>query len=157
MLTLTIPGVGERRFTHLLLDVNGTVACDGTLLDGVGERLEQLRAVLAIELLSADTFGRLDTVARQLRVPGHRLVPGVPEATSKRLRVEALGAERVIAIGNGANDAEMLRAAILGIAVLGPEGLASAALAAADIVTLSIHDALDLLRYPQRLVATLRA
>lgn len=156
MLVLAIPGAGEWQLTHLLLDVNGTLARDGALLDGVAERLTRLRAQLAIELLSADTHGTLDTLARQLGVPGYRLPPGAPEAASKRARVEALGARRVVAIGNGANDVEMLRAAAVGIAVLGPEGLASAALAAADVVTLSIGDALDLLLVPRRLVATLR-
>ena len=62
----------------------------------------------------------------------------------------------VVAIGNGANDVSMLRAAALGIVVVGPEGLATEAIAAATIVTLSIADALDLLLNPKRLVATLR-
>jgi soluble P-type ATPase len=50
----------------------------------------------------------------------------------------------------------MLQAAALGIAVLGPEGLAAEAWQAADVVMASIHDALDLLLHPRRLVATLR-
>jgi len=62
----------------------------------------------------------------------------------------------VVAIGNGANDAAMLQEAALGIAVLGPEGLAAEALLAADVVVASIEDALDLLLRPHRLVATLR-
>ena len=69
--------------------------------------------------------------------------------------VERLGAERVVAVGNGANDAGMLQAAALGIAVLGPEGLAGEAWQAADVVA-GIHQALDLLLHPRRLVATLR-
>ena len=50
----------------------------------------------------------------------------------------------------------MLQEAALGIAVLGPEGLAAEALLAADVVVASIEDALDLLLRPHRLVATLR-
>ncbi|HZY44758.1 MAG TPA: HAD hydrolase family protein, partial [Anaerolineae bacterium] len=61
-----------------------------------------------------------------------------------------------VAIGNGANDVEMLKAAAIGIAVLGREGTASEAIAAADIVTLNVIDAIDLLLNPKRLVATLR-
>jgi P-type E1-E2 ATPase len=75
---------------------------------------------------------------------------------AKAALVRALGSETVVAIGNGNNDAAMIRAAGLGIAVLGPEGLATQALAAADVVCGSITDALDLLRYPDRLRATLR-
>ncbi|MBV9327442.1 MAG: hypothetical protein JO020_15490 [Chloroflexi bacterium] len=50
----------------------------------------------------------------------------------------------------------MLREAALGIAIVGPEGLAAGALAAADVVVPSISDALGLLRNPKRLIATLR-
>lgn len=62
----------------------------------------------------------------------------------------------VAAVGNGANDAAMLREAALGIAVLGPEGLAAEALLAADVLVRDVRDALDLLLQPERLVATWR-
>jgi hypothetical protein len=44
--------------------------------------------------------------------------------------VEWLGAEKCAAVGNGRNDAEMLTASALGIAVIGPEGAHAAAVAA---------------------------
>jgi hypothetical protein len=50
----------------------------------------------------------------------------------------------------------MLERAALGIAVLGPEGLALSCLQAADVVVPDILAALDLLLFPRRLVATLR-
>ena len=62
----------------------------------------------------------------------------------------------MVAIGTGANEADMLREAALGIAVVGPEGLAGGALAAADVVVASIDDALGLLVNSNRLSATLR-
>jgi hypothetical protein len=46
------------------------------------------------------------------------------------------------------NDAPALREAALGIAVLGPEGTATATLAAADIVCRSVLNALDMLSTP---------
>jgi len=49
-----------------------------------------------------------------------------------------------------------LRAAALGIAILGPEGLATTALTNADILCRNILDALDLLLKTNRLRATLR-
>ena len=70
--------------------------------------------------------------------------------------MRGLGAETVIAVGQGANDAGMLKAAAIGIAVLSEEGLAASALLAADLVLPTIHDALNLLEFPTRLVATLR-
>nr|MBN1229125.1 ATPase P [Anaerolineae bacterium] len=62
----------------------------------------------------------------------------------------------VVVIGNGGNDAGMLRVAAISIAVLDREGLNTESLQAADIVVTSALDALDLLLKPKRLVATLR-
>jgi soluble P-type ATPase len=70
--------------------------------------------------------------------------------------VAALSPERVVAVGNGANDAPMLKHAALGIAVLGPEGLSRDAADAAGVLCPSIAAALDLLLNPRRLEATLR-
>jgi soluble P-type ATPase len=50
----------------------------------------------------------------------------------------------------------MLREAALGVAVIGPEGAATSALRAADVICHSILDALDLLLDEQALASTLR-
>jgi P-type E1-E2 ATPase len=150
-----IPGRAPLELRHLALDLNGTVALDGELLPGVTERVALLRDQLTITLLSADTRGQGAATAAQLGVQLHRLAPG-QEATQKGDFVRRLGAAHTVTVGNGANDAEMLAAAGLGVAVLGGEGLASAALQAADVVVPDITAALDLLLHPQRLVATLR-
>ena len=70
--------------------------------------------------------------------------------------MERLGADQCCAVGNGLNDAPMLRAARLGIAIVGPEGAGSAALAAAEVVCASIIAALELLLDPVTLASTLR-
>jgi soluble P-type ATPase len=70
--------------------------------------------------------------------------------------LESLGAARSAVIGNGANDADVLAAAALGIAIIGPEGASALALSAADLVCHSITAALDLLADPRALTATLR-
>ena len=67
-----------------------------------------------------------------------------------------LGAGQVIALGQGASGVDMLREVALGICVLGPEGTAVEALMAADVVAPGVLDALELLRQPLRLAATLR-
>lgn len=156
MIEIDIPGSGRLVLAYLVLDVNGTLAVDGTLLPGVLERVERLRAQLQVELLTADTHGRQAELDRQLGFAAHRLQPGLPEAAQKAAFVRSLGAEQTAAIGNGANDTEMLRVAALGIAVLEGEGTSVDALMAADIAVRSITDALDLLLQPRRLVATLR-
>jgi P-type E1-E2 ATPase len=155
MLELEIPGFGNLRLHHLVLDVNGTIALDGAVLPGLDARLARLKQVVSVHLLSADTRGTAARTAAGLGISLLCLEAG-PEAEAKARAVADLGAEGVVAVGNGANDADMLAAARLGIAVLGDEGLGAAALRSADVVVGSIQDALDLLLHPPRLVATLR-
>ena len=153
---LDIPGRGELRLEHLVLDVNGTLTQDGVLLPGVAARITELRQRLQVHLLSADTFGQLDAIAAELGVMAQRLRRGEPEAPQKAQFIQMLDVQRTVAIGNGANDADMLRDAALGIAVLGPEGLAVPALEAADVLVGTIEFGLELLAQPMRLIATLR-
>ncbi len=152
MIELSIPGRGGYGLAHLALDLNGTLAFDGELIDGVAERLNALRPHLALHLLTADTFGLVAEIEAELQLSAVR----VRSSGDKLAFVERMGPETVVAVGNGANDAGMLAAAALGIAVLGPEGLACQALQAADLVAPDVLAALDLLLHPKRLIATLR-
>lgn len=159
MIELSIPGRGIVRLDHLVCDVNGTLAVDGKLIGGTARALGTLRDRLAIHLVTADTYGRQAQIDEALNLKATRLAPGAEpagEATQKAAFIEQLGAERVVAIGQGANDALMLRAAQIGICVLSPEGSAVETLLAADLVTPDILTALELLENPLRLVATLR-
>jgi len=155
MLELNVPSRGPLRLEFLVLDLNGTIALDGELLPGVRERIEKLRPMVAPWLLSADTQGTLSELAASMGLQWKRLESG-DEARQKLAFVEELGAERVVAFGNGANDAMMLRKAALGIAVMGTEGMATECLMASDLVAPGIESALDLLLFPRRLLATLR-
>jgi len=155
MIELTIPGRGTIHLHHLVSDVNGTLAADGRLIEGVAGHLLALRDRLELHLLTADTHGRQAEIDRQLGLRAVR-VPGGGEAAAKAAYVRQLGSERVVALGNGANDAAMLYQAAIGIAVLGPEGLAADAAMAADLIAPGILEALALLERPLRLVAGLR-
>lgn len=155
MIEVAIPGRGTFVYDHLVLDFNGTLACDGVLLTGVAGRLRSLSAVLVLHVVTADTFG---TASGELAgVPLNPTVLGPEEqAEAKAALVERLGARRTVAIGNGANDAAMLKIASLGIVVDGSEGCARETLLAADVVVPDLRAALDLLLKPERLIATLR-
>lgn len=155
MLSILIPGFADMTLSHLVLDVNGTLTLDGTLLPGVEGRLEALRQQLKVHLLTADTRGTVEAIASQLRLDWHRVASG-REAQQKSAYVRRLGRQQVVAIGNGNNDALMLSEASLGIAIVGTEGCATRAFNAADMVVANIVDALDLLLQPVRLVSTLR-
>lgn len=157
--TITIPGRGTFHLAHAVLDVNGTVASGGRLINGVRERLVSLReAGWQVHWITADTRGRQAALDEEMGWPAARVQARKPggEASQKAAFVHRLGAEHVVAIGNGSNDMAMLREAAVGIAVLGPEGLAVDALLSADAVVPNIHAALDLLEDPSRLLATLR-
>ncbi|MBP1693387.1 MAG: hypothetical protein H6Q37_1270 [Chloroflexi bacterium] len=91
----------------------------------------------------------------QLGLQATRIPPG-NEAEQKAEFVRRLGADRVMAIGQGANDAGMLKQAALGICVQSTEGVAVETLLAADIFVPDIFAALQLLEKPLRIVATLR-
>jgi P-type E1-E2 ATPase len=155
MIELNIPGRGILQIQHLVCDVNGTLALDGKLLDGMVWALNGLRDRLSLHLLTADTHGRQEVIDQQLGLQAVRIQPG-DEGRQKAEYVQALGAQWVAAIGQGANDAEMLKAAALGICVLSKEGTAVECLMAADLVVPGIFEALDLLDKPLRIVASLR-
>ncbi len=156
MITIDIPGHGPLRLSDLVLDYNGTIALDGKLMGGVRERLQALSGSLAVHVLTADTFGsareELCGVSCRLSV-----IPRENQAHAKLEYVRQLECEGCVCIGNGRNDALMLKEAALGIAVIQAEGASVEAVMAADVVTPRILDALDLLIHPLRLTATLRS
>ena len=155
MIELDIPGFGRLTLHHLVLDYNGTLALDGRIQPGVLSRLTQLGATLNTHILTADTFGTVRSTFGTGDQTVHILEPG-DQRTAKADFVRALGPQSYTCMGNGNNDAEMLREAGLAVAVLQPEGVAMATLNAAHIVVPGIEAGLDLLLHPSRLKATLR-
>ena len=120
MLRIDVPGYREFALEHLVLDVNGTIAFDGRPLDCVAEALSGLDGVLAPIIVTADTHGTADTLGQALGVRLHVISSG-DETEQKAVFVRELGADSVVAVGNGANDVAMLAAAALGICVIGAE------------------------------------
>ena len=155
MIELNIPGRGMIQLKHLVCDVNGTLVIDGKLIDGLVRALTDLRDRLNIHLLTADAHGRQDIIDGQLGIQAVR-VPHGDERQQKADYVQQLNADRVVAIGQGANDAAMLKSAAIGICLLSPEGAAVETLVSADLVVSDIFTALELLQKPLRIVTTLR-
>ena len=155
MIKIPIPGIPTIEIEHLVLDFNGTLAFDGKILSGVKEILHDLSQNLQIHVITADTFGKaaeeltgVECMLKILETDNH--------TAEKAAYVEKLGSPYTVAVGNGRNDADMLKTAAVGIAVMQAEGLSGIAMQNADIVTATIIDALNLLRNPMRMVATLR-
>lgn len=155
MIRINIPGFGQADIEHVVFDYNGTIARDGKLIKGVKEGIEQYSNRLKFHVVTADTFGfvkkELQNVTAALTV-----IPKTDQAQSKLDYVRKLGASRTICAGNGSNDRMMLKAARIGIAVLGQEGLSTASLTAADLMIKDILDIFDFFQTPERLIAGLR-
>jgi soluble P-type ATPase len=155
MIKIEIPGFKIFQFEHMVLDVNGTIAKDGRLIAGVAGFFKALQPKLTIHLVTADTHGKQEIIDRTLGLRATR-IPVRQQALAKLRYIEKLGASKVVAVGNGANDRAMLDKAGLGICIIGPEGAAVATLMKADVVVQDIRAALEMLIYPKRLIATLR-
>jgi soluble P-type ATPase len=156
MLEIDIPGFRRLRLEHLVLDYNGTLACDGELLDGVKERLDALAGTLQVHILTADTFGKAR--AQLVGIPCELSIFPVEDQDRRKLEyIQRLGPATTVCVGNGRNDRLMLQEAGLSIAVVQVEGAAMQAALAADVLAPNILAALDLLMQPLRLVATLRS
>ena len=136
----------------LLLDANGTLTIDGILIDGVKERITELKKHFEIIMLTGDRLGTAGALADKLEIKWEL----ASTAAEKQLVAERMGSNRCASIGNGAIDAKLLGTCALGIAVIQEEGLSPKALNSADILTLNIIDALDLLINPNRIGTTLR-
>ena len=155
MIEVDIPGNKNLQLEHLVLDYNGTIAVDGRLLPGVKKSLEALAPKLAIHVLTADTFGTVCSALEEIPCK-LAIIPKGDQDVSKLEYLQNLGRNQTVCIGNGLNDHRMLKAAVLGIAVILDEGAAAQSLMAADIVCTNIVSALELLTNPLRLAATLR-
>ena len=145
------PGVWPKRLDHLAIDFNGTLAKDGALLPGVAVRLRRLARRMRVTVLTADTFGTARWSLRSLPVTVRTCRTGAQKRQFVRARER-----HVVAIGNGRNDLEMFKEAVLAIAVIGPEGAVPGVFRSVTIIVSDVRDALNLLLRPLRLTATLR-
>ena len=127
MVTASIPEWGELSLEYLLVDFNGTTAFNGQMKQTVRELLDEVSQHVKVYVVSSDSYESIDKEAA-----GSFTVRKVSTGSDKADLVRHLGPEHVVAIGNGANDAMMLREAALGIAVIGEEGSAASVLKEAD-------------------------
>jgi len=155
MIEIEISKKESLHISHLVLDYNGTIACDGVLIEGVDRLIRKLSESLEIHVLTADTQGSVCAQVGHLPCIVHTIPEG-SEDLSKNEYIHTLGSSKTACIGNGRNDRLTLRDAAIGIAVIGKEGASRDALEGADIIVTSIIDALELFLCPLRLKATVR-
>ncbi|MBU0632475.1 haloacid dehalogenase [bacterium] len=152
---IEIPNFKNIEIYNIVCDYNGTIAKDGKVLPQIKALFQELSKHYRVFVITADTFG---SVKSQLEGFGAdiKILSSSDHTKEKADFVQELQAENSIAIGNGNNDALMLKNAAIGIAVLGDEGCAKETLMSADIICKDSIDALELILRPKRLVATLR-
>jgi soluble P-type ATPase len=155
MIKIEIPASGVLHIEHFVTDFSGTLSEDGLMLSGVKEMLNELSEKLKIHVLTSDTFGRAMRELEGVNCTLH-VLEGEGHTIQKEKYVMNLGADRVVALGNGNNDVLMLKAAKIGIAVCLKEGCSKRAIEASQILVTSPIDAINLLISPKRLIATLR-
>lgn len=150
-MNIEIPGVGAYTIKHIIFDYNGTIAMDGQLLN-VHSQIENLSKLYTIYVLTGDTFGDVNT-AFNLE---HVSLMITKTADDKLDAITSLDAQTCIAIGNGSIDHKMLKAAAIGIAIIGDEGCSTKAILNADILVKDINDVFSLINHPTKLIATLK-
>ena len=155
MIEIAIPGRGNYTIKNVVVDLNGTIAVDGNIIQGVKEKMAILSQELDIFLVTADMNKNAERLVKDLPVTLYKIKEG--EENNQKLQVVLKqGKDNTVSIGNGCNDISMLKESAIGICVVGGEGASAEAMMASDLVVVTINDALDLLLKPHRLKATLR-
>jgi soluble P-type ATPase len=159
-IAIEVPGFGWLRIERVVTDYTGTLSFGGKLVDGVAERLRRLREKVEIHVVTSDSMGTTERELAGLPLDVHLLGPGKRHDVLKKNHAKKLRPARIAALGNGNNDALLLRsvrdAGGLAIAVDNGEGCAVRAMQSANVFIVGIANALDLLLDPMRLKATLR-
>ena len=155
MISIHIPGHGHLEIGHLVLDYNGTLAIDGRMDQTAKKILQELSSEVEIHIVTADTFGSAREEVADLDCQFVVLNQQCQDVL-KREYVAELGSSHVLAIGNGRNDRLMVKEAAVGLAVLREEGAFSETMLHSDVICTHIVDALNLMKHPTRLIATLR-
>jgi len=146
-------GVGEINLNTIILDLNGTLAIDGKLVEGVIPRIVKLKELgFKIYLFTGDQRG---TAAMQAKELGIELM--FAKTTEEKAEcAKKCNFETTVAIGNARIDIGTFDNAKIKIGTLQREGIHAGILPHIDILMPSINDALDLLINPDSFNATMR-
>ena len=154
MITIERPGQSNLEIDIILIDFEGTLASDRRVHPKAKDKINLLSKRVRIYILAKEEKERVMEVLKRIKAEIIFLKEG--EASQEKLNLlRQLGADRAVAIGNGADDTLMIDEASLGICVIGKEGTAGETMRKADLGFPDIIDALDFLLKPLRQKATL--
>lgn len=146
-------GVGEIELNTIILDLNGTLAVNGKVVEGVKERIAKLKELgFKILLFSGDQRGNAAQIVQELGIELQRATT----TEEKEALTLKLDCEKTVAIGNARIDIGTFKPCKLRIGTLQAEGIHSAILQYIDVLVPSICDALDLLLNESSFNATMK-
>lgn len=152
---IDIPGLGNLEILHLVFDLNGTLGVNGIISDDVKNMVIQASKEFKVHILTSDTFNTIHSQVDGLSLE-LLIIDGSKAAEKKLSFIQGLDEKKVVAFGNGRNDALMLQAAAIGIVIVGQEGASREALLSADLVFYDIKNAIEAVLNPKKLIAGLR-
>lgn len=154
MILIQRPGQEPLEIEFILSDFEGTLATDQRVHPKVKDKINLLSKRVKVTIFTTGEKERVSDVLRNVNAEVIYLKEG--EASQGKLNLlEQLGADRAVAIGNGVNDLAMIEHSALGIVVMNREGTLAGVIGKADLVFMTILDALDFLLKPLRQKATL--
>ena len=66
MIEIIIPGFKTLRLKNLVLDLNGTLATDGVISEKVIKKLDELKQILNIFIITSGTHGKLEEISEKI-------------------------------------------------------------------------------------------
>jgi soluble P-type ATPase len=154
MILLQRPGHPPLEIESILIDFEGTLATDRRVHPKTKDKLNLLARRTKIYVFIPQEARWGEELLR--KVKAEIISFRQEEVGQGKLDVlKRLGPDRTVAIGNGRHDIPMIEQAGLGICVMSREGAAGELIQKADLVFMSILDALDFLLKPLRQKATL--
>ena len=154
MIVIQRPGQEPLEIEFIAVNFEGTLATDQRVHPKAKDKINLLSKRAKVFIFTAGEKARVSEVLRNVKAEVIYLKEG--EASRGKLDLlEQRGPHRTVAIGSGMGDVEMIEHSALGIGVMSREGTQAEAIAKADLVFMTILDALDFLLKPLRQRATL--
>ncbi|MHA1293736.1 MAG: HAD family hydrolase [Promethearchaeota archaeon] len=157
MKEIYVPNYGKIIIKNIIFDVNGTLQFKGEISDDLILKFKLLKEKYNVYLISSDTRGNLKKLAEKLNVEYIRVSSkDINDSEAKNNELEKLGKNVTVAVGNGNNDALILKNAIIGIVIIGSEGASIKSILNADVAFSNPIHAIDFLLDDITMISTLR-
>ena len=154
MILLQRPGQDPLEIEFIMLNFEGTLATAQRVHPKAKDKINLLSKRARIFIFTTGEKESVSAVLRNVKAEVVYLKEG--EASHGKLDfLKQLGPRRTVAMGSGMSDIEMIQNSAFGIGVMSREGTLSEVIGKADLVFMTVVDALDFLLKPLRQRATL--